>query len=596
MKRIEVCGVTIDDRSTRDIDDAIWVEEMPGGYKVIVSIADVSKIVAPGSNLDGMARERLGTQYFRTGNSPMLPRALAEREISLWPHRPKRTMTVEVTLDENLTPTNTKLYRSRLKSLARLSYDVIPGILGASENQHYAMLTVAKKLADGLLMKRRANGAMVLYDLNNGWVTGEEGYVRQLLKREDTVGYIVVQEMMILANAAVADFAIKNQIPILFRTHEGRQEGPNREELLKQIEDALHTPLANLDFIRMKTHALLEKAKYEGDPKGHFGLNLPAYTHFTSPIRRYADLVVHQQLRAHLKGEPFPYTVEQLREAGTYITTKILETTKARSENMKLRAENKAHELIERRRIDGLMPKEFERATRVQVRSGEDASLPFKDVFLERLGLDQVPLVAQANILVNAGETENWMTIKHAIIQRFGQKPEEAISVLGTAAQGFGWPQVVFEAQQEGPPHAPTFTAKASLAFDEPLASDPVQAGSAKVAKQMAAVGLLAKFVVAPMPTFKKEAAPPPPPAPKEPEKPKFDFSKNPVSALMEWCQTTKNTPPEFTFAQEGPSHMPTITCTVKVAGYTKSVTARSKQDAKAIAATAVIGVLTKSV
>jgi ribonuclease R len=586
--------VTIDDRTTWDIDDAIWVEEEPAGYRVWVSIADVSKAVAPGSTLDVMARERLGTQYFRTGNSPMLPRTLSERQLSLWPNSPKKTMTIEVVLDAMLQVTEQKLYRSTLVSQARLSYDRIPEILATPANPGHPMMTAAKKLADGLLMKRRANGAMVLYDLNNGWVAGEEGHIRQLLKREDTVGYIVVQEMMILANAAVADYAIKHGIPMLFRTHEGRHEGPNREELLKQIEDALHTPLANLDFIRQRTRQLLEKAKYEGDAKPHFGLNLPAYLHFTSPIRRYADLVVHQQLRAHLKGEPLPYTVEQLRDTGRYITQKILDTQQLRAENMKLKAENKAHEQVERRRIDGLVPKEFERATRVQVRSGADASQAFRDVLLDRFTTDQVPLAAQVNILVNAGETENWQAIKHAIVQHLGRKPENAVSLLGYAHQGYGWPQATYGTKQDGPPHAPVFEVNANIAFDEVLSIEGVRAGTAKAAQQMAAVMLLAKLVQAPVPSFRKGGTPvPPPPAP---EKPPFDFTKNPVTALMEWCQTTKNTPPLFTFTQDGPSHMPTITCTVEVAGRTKSCTAQSKQDAKALASAAVIGLLTKPV
>lgn len=224
--RVSVKGVTIDDRMTRDIDDAIWVEESAEGFTVYVSIADVAGAVTVESPLNQSAYERLGTQYFRTGNSSMLPRELSEHKLSLWPNREKKTITVKVELASDLTVKAVDVFRSTLNSFARLTYEEIPALL---ENESHPMLRAAKKLADGLLAKRRANGAMVLYDLNNGWVTGEEGYVRKLVKREDTVGYIIVQELMILANAAVADWAIANGLPILFRTHQRRSRQRTRQ-------------------------------------------------------------------------------------------------------------------------------------------------------------------------------------------------------------------------------------------------------------------------------------------------------------------------------------------------------------------------------
>jgi ribonuclease R len=596
MERPSVKGITIDDKSTWDIDDAIWVEEGTNGFWVNVSIADVSKVVGVGSSLDKIAEERVGTQYFRTGNSPMLPR-LSEHKLSLWPNRPKKTMTVKVFLGPDLTVMSVELFRSVLRSSARLTYDAIPALLGDETSPHVTVLRAAKKLADGLLAKRRANGAMVLYDLNTGWVTTEEGHVRQLVKRADTVGYIIVQELMILANASVAQYASEKNIPVLFRNHEGKETGPDRAELLKQIEDALQTPLADLKFLRLKTHTLLEKAKYEGTLKGHFGLNLPAYLHFTSPIRRYADLVTHQQLRAHLKGEKLPYTVEDFQRIGEYITTKIEEIQKTRSEQAKAKAEHRANRDIELRRLDGLIiPKEFERVTKVQVRSGEDANPNFVKGFMSRLERHEVPLICGALVLVQAPDLENWVCLKHAIVRSLGATPEAAVSLHGIARQSLGWPELIYEVVSEGPPHSPVFKAKAKLMFDEPIEGPEYTAAVSKIAKQCATVALFAQLVGAPIPEFK--AAPPPPPTaqPKQPVGPKFDFQKQPISALMEWCQATKTAPPEFAFEQSGPPHMPTITCTIKIAGLTKTTTANSKQDAKALAAAAAIGALSKRI
>lgn len=595
MNRQNVTGVTIDDRTTWDIDDAIWVEQSDAGFSVTVSIADVAKAVAVGSELDVSAKERVGTQYFRTGNSPMLPRPLAERALSLWPDRPKRTMTVQVKLDANLEVKEVQLFRSRLKSIAKLTYEQIPGILADATNKHHAMLTVAQKLAHGLLTKRRANGAMVLYDLNNGWVTTEEGFVRQLLKREDTIGYIIIQELMILANASVAQYAHDHAIPILFRNHRARSAGPDRAELLRQIDEAIHTPLADLTFIRQKTHMLLERAVYESTPHGHYGLNLPWYTHFTSPIRRYADLVVHQQLRAHLKGEPLPYTEEKLQETGEYIVRRVEEIQTLRSEHAKAKAERRANRAIELRRLDGLLPKEFERATKVQVRSGEDADPNFVEAFEKKLSEDAVPIICMALVIFQGKDLEGWVQIKHAIIDSLGAHPERAISLVGIANQGLGIPSLDYDVAQSGPPHAPVFKVRAKFMYDEPVEGPEYEAGNSKVAKQCAAVALLAQMSGAPVPTFRE---PPPAPAPQAPAPPptqSFDFSKQPVSALMEWCQARKQPSPEFSYTQSGPPHMPTITCTVKVAGHTKTATATSKQDAKALAAAAIIGTLSKT-
>lgn len=590
--RIEVKGVTIDDKTTRDIDDAIWVEEHPEGVVVRVSIADVSSVVDVESPLNQWAYERIGTQYFNTGNSPMLPRELSEHKLSLWPNRPKKTMTVKIDLAQDLTIKAIDIFRSTLKSAARLTYDQVPTLLG---DERQTMLRAAKKLADGLLMKRRANGAMVLYDLNNGWVTTEEGHVRKLRERADTVGYIIVQELMILANAAVADWAIAKGIPILFRTHQGKEAGPDRVELLKQIEDALHTPLADLAFIRQKTHTLLERAKYEGRHRAHFGLNLPTYTHFTSPIRRYADLVTHQQIRAHLKGEKLPYTEEDCQRLGEYITNKVEEIQKLRGEKAKKTAEQKANRDIELRRLDGLFPKEFERVTKVQVRSKEDADPVFVEGFVSRLERDEVPLICAALVLAQAPELENWAVIKHAIIRHLGQFPEKSIGLHGIAKQGGLWPDLAYDVVSEGPPHAPIFKVVTKLMSDEPFVGIECASFSSKVSKQCATVALFARLVGAPVPEFKTPPPPPLPPQPKKAPTAQFDFGKHPVAALMEWCQATKTAPPAFSFEQSGPSHMPEITCTVKIADVTRSAKAKSKQDAKSLAAAAAIGVLSKN-
>lgn len=238
---IHVKGLTIDGPTTRDIDDAIWIEKMDGGYRVFVSIADVSAKVPIGSEADERALEMTETIYRASGNSPMLPHSLGEELLSLWPGTPKDTLTVELEVVEGAVQ-KCQLYPSLLTSIAKLEYAEIPGIIKEARHPLHQPIELALNLAMGLLKSRRSHGALALYDLNTGWVTTEEGYLKQIEDHVDTVGYIIIQELMILANAAVAEFVVKHDLPVLFRNHLARAAAPDRSELMMAIQNAMVTP------------------------------------------------------------------------------------------------------------------------------------------------------------------------------------------------------------------------------------------------------------------------------------------------------------------------------------------------------------------
>ncbi len=585
----EVPGLTIDDVSTRDIDDAIFIERLPQGWKILVSIADVGRDVPLGSEIDLDAYNRTATRYFASGNSPMLPRTLAENMLSLWPKVARFVVTIEAVLREDLTLEHVEVYEAGIKSQAKLSYDQIPAILAAEDHPHHKLVKDARGIALGLLNKRREAGALVMYDLNNGWVTTEEGSVRKLANKDEVIGYIIVQELMILANAAVATFGVNRGIPLLFRNHEAYAgQPPDRQQLIDAITQAAQGPIEGLDALREQTHKALKRAVYGATLLGHFGLNLPAYLHFTSPIRRYADLVNHRQIVALLRGEELPYTVDQLEAIGQYLTQKAEQDRLNRSETEKDRAEQKAQKALDARKLDGLNAKDFERVVKVEARRGEDASEAFCEAYTRRLGQGTVPLICMTIVFGEAPQDlPQWTGLRQKTLDWLEAHPEDAVSILALGVQNVGWPEASFTTTDVGKDHEKTFLVLGRLgghAFQG-------VAKSSKLAKQRAAVGLVALLGGLVPPLF--EPVPVGPSAPTAPPPPMTEATgDNPVGRLQEFCQQRSKPLPVYDFKQEGPSHLPVITCTCTFGNVKKVAVAPSKKEAKKLAAQAVVAEL----
>ena len=512
MERRVVQGITIDSEQTRDIDDALWIEFNADGYwHVTVSIADVSELVPPGGKIDTRAREMVTTKYFGTGNSPMLPRRLSEDELSLWPDKERKTLTVEMSVRApEMEIVKTEIYPSTLKSMGRVTYDKIPALLkDKPKTPEFDVIDIGCKMAMQLLDRRRKAGAFVLYDLNNGWITTEEGFLRKLEKKEETIGYILIQEMMVLANSQVAEFCVKNNIPVLFRNHTAMSAMPDRQILMAQIQDAISTPMADLDVVRQRTHMLLGRASYSDSLLGHYGLNLPAYLHFTSPIRRYADLVTHRQIKAHLEGKPFPYEKKDIEATATHINDQIELERERASMHFKTKDEEKAHRAIDSRRLDGLDAVHFERVTKVEARSGSDPSDAFEEAYLRRLKENRLPLICLTVVLTQEGYMEGWRPIVQATIDHLAKRPEDAISILSQAQQIADWAETKFLMTHEGPDHARTFTCKATMQWDDHTTVEGQgKASTSKLAKYYAGIDLLAKLHGAKTPAKSATMAP----------------------------------------------------------------------------------------
>lgn len=585
---------TIDGPHTRDMDDAIELEADDAGWIVRVAISDVTRVVKPGSADDVSARARGATKYYSMGNSPMLGRNLADWSLSLMPGRVRHVLVAEMRLDRDAQLQKTTLKLDTITSQAKLYYDQVPGIILDHDHALSKDLVDARLLAHRLLNRRRAAGAMVVYDLNNGWVTTEEGSIKQLDSKEETIGYIIIQELMILANTAVALYCVEHDIPVIYRNHEAKT-AVDRQALMGQIAEAMVTPLINLEALQHRTHLLLDRAYYKPTLMGHFGLNVAAYLHFTSPIRRYADLVNHQQLRAHLKGHPRPHTQEDLEVIAAHLNKLSEDAREKSAEFFKERAEGKARRQIDARLLDGLIPKEFERALKVELRSGAEPSEAMQDAWIRRLDQNTVPPICMTLVLMHIGGADGWDALREATVESLDERTEDAITIL-TQAVTLGWPQARIDSTQEGASHAPSFRATATIhieALDTVYQAVVVckEGGSSKLVKQHAAVALLRNIVmlksdnssvhelvlpkapvaVAPKAVVKKGIV--------------IDPNKNPISTLIEVSQAEFLAPPEFAFTQKGPPHKPEFTCLARFKHFVVEVTAASKQEAKTLAA-----------
>jgi ribonuclease R len=345
-------------------------------------------------------------------------------------------------------------------------------------------------------------------------------------------------------------------------------------------------------MMRQQTHLLLDRAAYASTLRGHYGLNLPAYTHWTSPIRRYPDLVNHRQLNAFLKGEALPYTLDQLQELAEHLN-EVLEVQRvARETHLKGKADSLARKRADDpRRLDSLDAKGIERVVKVEARSGEDVGDVLRDAVVRRLHEGRLPGICAAALFVEAPRTDGWMALREEIAKWVVDRPENAVTLLHLASQA-GWPAPTYHVDQVGgPDHAPVFSGSAVLAA-VPSATTPVTwstqavlASSRKEARQRAAAALVCALADVDPPVY-GDKTPVPAPKPKAPSK----QDRDPISLLQEKSQAERLPAPQYAFEMSGPSHAPVVTCVVEFNGRTAMGRASSKQDAKRAAARTLVG------
>ncbi|MEK7523513.1 MAG: RNB domain-containing ribonuclease [Patescibacteria group bacterium] len=308
--RREVTGITIDPEDARDLDDAVSLtQNNDGSITVEIHIADVSALVQAGSLLDREARTRVHSRYFDDGTvALMLPPNLSGDRLSLVPQQRRPTITVKVKLDsKNLVIQNFIIEPTVLRSTRKLSYGEADAVARqVNQDETGRMLSQLGLLAQRLYYQRLTEGALSLDDKDEE--TLQDGSAETQNKFSSCR---IIQELMILANRLVAQFAVDQKNPFLYRNHSlPRRDEWRREALLRpEIYEGDPGAIAMCREITAESAGI---ATYNITPRGHEGVGADLYTHFTSPIRRYADLVVHRNLCAELLEERLPHTPAEL--------------------------------------------------------------------------------------------------------------------------------------------------------------------------------------------------------------------------------------------------------------------------------------------
>lgn len=321
-----VTGYTIDGYTSKDLDDGISLSKKGDNHLLQVSIADVAEFVTPGTELFAESMRRVETRYFAGFNDPMLPRIVSESKLSLWPDSLKPAITFDIEINPNGETVDFQIRETAFQSLRKMNYEEFDKILKKKDgSEEYVLFSEMAKLANFLLERRRAKGALAIYDIKKGIYTNEEGTILPLEKGMAHVSNIVIQEFMILTNISLAWYHAKNDLPLLYRNHVPRQSAPKRSEILEQINIAILN-LDHLDALRNRGSLWFSKAVYNPTIKGHFGLNEPVYTHVTSPIRRVADLINHVLIKSHLHSKNPAIKFKELTEMSEKINDVILKS------------------------------------------------------------------------------------------------------------------------------------------------------------------------------------------------------------------------------------------------------------------------------
>lgn len=341
--------VTIDGEDAKDFDDAVFCSKTEAGWRLKVAIADVSFYVKETLALDLEAQNRGTSVYFPGRVIPMLPEQLSNGLCSLNPRVDRLTMVCDINFSDQGEVLDYEFSEAVICSHARLTYTQVADMLiegDAKLCEQYSELLPALhelyQLYKVLNAKRKQRGAIDFETVETSIVFGEGKKIEKIVPVYRNDAHRIIEECMLAANVCTADFLLKHKIPTLYRNHQGPAgtklqslrealsllglsltggEEPEASDYAKLLESIKER--ADFDMLQTMMLRSLSQAKYESENSGHFGLSYPAYTHFTSPIRRYPDLIVHRCIKSiirnkNVRSEKTHQTQEQMFQLGEH--------------------------------------------------------------------------------------------------------------------------------------------------------------------------------------------------------------------------------------------------------------------------------------
>lgn len=337
--------ITIDGEDAQDFDDAVHCQPRGKGWLLRVAIADVSAYVEMDTAIDLEAKNRGNSVYFPNRVVPMLPEVLSNQLCSLKPQVDRLCIVCELAIDFYGRTRRIRYFEAVIRSAARLTYTEVAEVLeGYEENFKFPQLLPQIRhlysLYQLLLKRRKKRGAIDFESVETRIIFDEQQKIAEIVPVSRNDAHKLIEEMMLAANVATAEWLTARKMPMLYRIHEGPTEEkltalrsflkelglklwgkdqPQAHHFARLLEKAQDRP--DLRLVQTVLLRSLQLAVYTPKNKGHFGLAYPAYSHFTSPIRRYPDLLVHRAIRHCLQGKPveeFSYTNNDMEMLGEH--------------------------------------------------------------------------------------------------------------------------------------------------------------------------------------------------------------------------------------------------------------------------------------
>jgi len=612
--RKRTSGITIDPENSKDLDDAFLLKKSRNKFILQVSIADAASAVKPSSPIFKAALKRGSTLYFANKSIGMIPKILCEDKLSLLPGERKGALTITIKLSEDLDIEKVDIARTAFQSKRRLSYAEADKIIDTEnkdpERNH---LIECYSLAARLLQKRQMSGALAIYDILRGVFSNEEGQLIRLLPEQAHKSNIIVQEFMILANTAVSEFLLKKNRTFLFRNHTARAAVPDRNEIIQQYNLALLSE-NRMEALIKRIPLWFNPAKYETKLKGHFGLNLPAYSHFTSPLRRAADLVNQNILLAALEGKRSGFSKVKLESICRAINSRMDKIKEKRGKSFKAQTLKKMSKKIAEERFEQLLSMDrnafgslLKQACKQNIISYEFQRAAEARIDAGGIGVEHLYYLIFESPKDSGESSEIWHKLKMKTVESLSMRQGSAFQIIQMAVQR----NILQKAEVEYAELDSGFAARVIISKDNQVLSSPAYdtAPTKKQAQHLAAVSLLKSWIenalVLPSETIvagvegkdrssiiRGQGEFPLPAGPRG--FPDADAAlENFVGQLQELCVKSGKPAPEYTYSKFGSSHQPVFTAVCIVGSEKTEGKGPSKKRAKQLSAKSMLEILT---